>query len=159
VKNDTLVLALHVEGFGPKKKGDDLLSGRDRTVNFSLNEELETALFRPGSNYTRKPDEIPEEQGVLKPGSPGLTPPRCIDCPPPNYSDAARAAKFAGTVILSIVVTSEGQATSIYVVKGAPFGLTAAAIQSVRRWRFEPGRISGKPVSVRLQAESTFRLF
>jgi TonB family protein len=82
----------------------------------------------------------------------------CISCPPPDYSDAARAAKYQGTVQLSIVVTIEGQATSIFVLKGAPFGLTTKAIEATRRWRFKPGQKDGKPVSVRVATESTWHL-
>ena len=66
---------------------------------------------------------------------------------------------YQGTVILSIVVTAEGEVTSIYVMKTAPFGLTTEAIEDAKHWRFEPGKKDGKPISVRVQTESTFHLY
>jgi len=41
-----------------------------------------------------------------------------------------------GTLHLSVVVTAEGKAASIYVLKGAPFGLTASAIRAAESWDF-----------------------
>ena len=115
-------------------------------------------LFSPGPDYVRKADEIPVEPGVFRIGS-GVGVPRCIRCPSPDYSDASRAAKFSGTVILSVVVTPDGKATSIYVVKGAPFGLTAKAINAVHNWSFEPALKDGEPVSARVEVEITFRIY
>jgi TonB family protein len=60
---------------------------------------------------------------------------------------------------LSIVVTSEGKPDSIYVLKGAPFGLTAKAIADVRSWEFKPAQKDGTPVPVRVPVEISFRLF
>lgn len=66
--------------------------------------------------------------------------------------------KIQGTVALSVLVTAEGQVTDIYVLKGAPFGLTAQAIKATRNWRMEPGQKDGNPASVRADVELTFRL-
>jgi TonB family protein len=85
--------------------------------------------------------------------------PTCVYCPDPSYSDASRAAKFQGVVVLSVVVTLEGKADSIYVVKGAPFGLATKAIAAVRTWKFKPAQKDGMPVPVRVPVELTLRLF
>ena len=51
-----------------------------------------------------------------------------VGVPPKQRSlPIPRAAKFQGVVVLSLVVTPEGKADAIYVVKGAPFGLTTKA--------------------------------
>lgn len=151
-------LTLHLEGFGPAEKEDDIFAWRDRTVVFPVTEELRSALFQPGPNYARKAGEIPEEPGVFKAGVNGVTQPECVHCPDPDYSDAARAGKFQGTVNLSVVVTAEGQVTGVYVLKGAPFGLTAQAIKATKDWRLRPGMKNGKPVTVRVTIEIGFRL-
>ena len=157
-KNDTIELTLHVEGFGPTEKEDDIFAWRDRTVSFSATEDLHASLFQPGPNYTRKGDEIPKEPGVFRAGIDGVAPPTCAYCPDPEYADAARVARFQGTVILSVVVTPQGEVTGIYVLKGAPFGLTAQAISAIKNWRFRPAQQDGKPVPVRAQVEIGFRL-
>src|SRR5438874_11698646 len=97
---------------------------------FTKDENMHAKHYQQGPNYARRADEIPEEPDVVRSGSPGVASPVCSYCPQPDYSDAARAAKFQGTVILSVVVTAEGQVTSVYVLKGAPLGLTAQTIKA-----------------------------
>jgi TonB family protein len=157
-ENGQISLTVHLEGFGLVAKEADIFQVTDERVRFQETEEMRAMLFEPGPSYARKADDIPEESGVFKSGL-GAGVPRCTSCPIPGYSDAARAAKFVGTVVLSIVVTAEGKATSIYVLKGAPFGLTTKAVEAAQDWRFEPSLKDGNPVSVRTQIEITFRLY
>jgi len=158
-EKDSVRLTLKIEGLGPEAKMDEVFPWRARTADFLLNEETHQMLLQPGPDYSRKADDIPEEYGVLRAGLSGVTVPACLYCPNPDYPDSARVAKAQGTVVLSVVVTPEGNATSIYVVKGAPLGLTAQAVQAARRWRFRPGEKDGKPVPVRVQVEAIFRLY
>jgi len=157
-ENGQIRLTVHLEGFGPVAKAADIFQVADERARFPETEELRAMLFEPGPNYARKANDIPEEPGVFKSGL-GVGVPRCASCPSPDYSDAARAAKFQGTVLLSIVVTAEGKASSICVLQGAPFGLTAKAVEAVQNWRFEPALKDGTPVSVRTQIETTFRFY
>jgi TonB family protein len=157
-ENGQISLTVHLEGFGPVAKEADIFQVTDERARFPVTEEMHAMLFEPGPNYARKADDIPEEPGVFKSGL-GAGVPRCTSCRSPDFSDAARAAKFEGTVLLSIVVTTGGKATSIYVLKGAPFGLTEKFIEAVRNWRFEPALKDGNPVSVRTQVETTFHLY
>jgi TonB family protein len=158
-ENGKLYLTLHLEGFVPSPNAKDIFEGTDDRIRFPLTDELHALLFEPGPNYTRKPDQIPEEPEIFKGGISGVSVPNCLYCPLPGYSDVARAAKYQGNVILSILVTAEGEVTSIYVMKAAPFGLTTEAIEDAKHWRFEPGKKDGKPISVRVQTESTFHLY
>jgi outer membrane biosynthesis protein TonB len=57
--------------------------------------------------------------------------PTCVRCPDPEYADATRVAKVQGNVVLGVVITTEGKADTIHVLKAAPFGLTAQAIKAV----------------------------
>lgn len=157
-KNGSVNLTLRLEGFGPVERQDDIFALRDRTVLFPLTEELRSALYHPGPNYTRSADQIPEEPGVFGAGINGATQPKCMYCPNPDYSDTARTAKMQASVILSVLVTAEGQVAGVYVLKGAPFGLTALAIKATRNWRMEPAQKDGKPVSARTNVEIVFRL-
>ncbi len=158
-KSGNINLTLHLLGFGPAENEDDIFAWRDRTASFPLTEELRAELYKPGPSYARMSEQIPEEPGIFMPGSSGVTSPQCMYCPNPDYSNAARTVKFQGTVILSVIVTAEGQVTGIYVLKGAPFGLTAQTISATKNWRFRPGQKDSKPVPVRVPVETTFRLF
>jgi TonB family protein len=158
-ENGKLYLTLHLVGFCPSPNPEDIFEATDDRIRFPLTDELHALLFEPGPNYTRQPDQIPEQPGIFKAGISGVSDPKCLYCPQPSYSDVARAAKYQRTVILSIVVTAEGEVTSTYVLKAAPFGLTTDAIKDSKYWRMEPGKKDGKPVSVRVQIECTFHLY
>ncbi len=88
----------------------------------------------------------------------GVSAPVCAYCPDPLYSDEARKARYSGTVVLLIVVDTEGRSTDIRVVRGLGLGLDEKAIEAVRTWRFKPGQRGGTPVPVIATIEVTFRL-
>ena len=65
-----------------------------------------------------------------------------------------------GSVVLQVIITADGRATNITVVKGPGLGLEEEAIKAVKGWRFKPAvGPSGKPVPVIVPIEVTFRLF
>ncbi len=88
----------------------------------------------------------------------GVTAPTLIARVDPEYSEEARKAKYGGSVTLTIIVSPEGRAEGIRVVKSLGMGLDEKAIDAVRQWRFRPGTNSGKPVPVRATVEVNFRL-
>jgi protein TonB len=97
--------------------------------------------------------------GVYHPGSGGVGYPACEYCPQPKYSEEARKAKYQGTVVLQAVITADGRATEIQVVKGPGLGLEEKALEAVKQWRFKPAiGPGGKPVPVVVPIEVTFRL-
>jgi TonB family protein len=75
-----------------------------------------------------------------------------------QYSEEARKAKFQGTLVLSIVVDEQGRPRDLKVVKPLGLGLDEKAIEAVRKWRFSPGKLKGKPVAVQASVQVTFRL-
>lgn len=89
----------------------------------------------------------------------GVTSPRVIYGPDPEYSEEARKAKYQGTVVLWLVVGADGQAHDIRVQSSLGMGLDEKAIEAIHRWRFEPGRKDGIAVAVQVNVEVNFRLF
>ncbi len=63
-----------------------------------------------------------------------------------------------GTVILSLVVETDGKPRDIRVLRPAGMGLDERAIAAVQRWRFTPGQAHGRPVPVMVSVELTFKL-
>jgi len=61
-------------------------------------------------------------------------------------------------VVLSVVVTVDGNATNIKVVKGPGLGLDEKAIEAVRKWKLKPAMKDGKPVNAQVPIMITFRL-
>ena len=98
--------------------------------------------------------------GAFRAGVNGVGMPSCIYCPDPQYSDEARKAKYQGVVVLMVVITLDGRATNIQVVKSPGLGLDEKAIEAVRQWKFRPAvGPSGKIVPTQVPIEVTFRLF
>lgn len=84
-------------------------------------------------------DLSPTEPGGAHRIGPGIYPPSVVSKQEPEYSDLARLLKWQGTVTLSIVVTEEGAAESIRLIRGLGLGLDEQALFAVRNWRFRPG--------------------
>ena len=61
--------------------------------------------------------------------------------------------------MVSLVVTPDGAAHGLRVVRSLGMGLDEKALEAVRQWRFEPARKDGKPVAVAVDVEVNFRLF
>jgi periplasmic protein TonB len=96
--------------------------------------------------------------GVFRPGW-GVTPPRPIYSPDPEFSEEARKAKYQGTCILGLVVDTNGRPTNIRVVNSLGMGLDEKAVEAVRTWRFEPGQKDGHAVAVEVAIEVDFHLY
>jgi TonB family protein len=96
--------------------------------------------------------------GPYHPGV-GITAPRAVYDPEPEYSEEARKVHFQGAVVLSIVVDQAGRAQDIRVSRSAGLGLDEKAIEAVKKWKFEPGKKDGHPVAVGVNVEVNFRLY
>ncbi len=88
----------------------------------------------------------------------GVVMPRVLAHVAPHYSDAARQAGLQGTVLLEGVVLTNGVMTGLKVARPLDSELDHNAIYALKQWRFEPGRLNGVPVPVRLLVETHFSL-
>jgi TonB family protein len=88
----------------------------------------------------------------------GVTAPSLLYKLEPEYSEEARAAKLQGTVLLKIVVDTDGMAKDIQVLKSQGLGLDEQAVIAVTHWKFKPGMKDGAPVPVQAQIEINFKL-
>lgn len=89
----------------------------------------------------------------------GVSAPRAVYKPEPEYSPEARQAKYQGTVVVSLVVGSDGKPHSVHIAHSLGMGLDEKAIEAVQQWRFEPALKDGRPVPVAVNIEVNFRLF
>ncbi|HEV2379330.1 MAG TPA: energy transducer TonB [Terriglobia bacterium] len=89
----------------------------------------------------------------------GYTYPRCEHCRQADYSAEGAAHRVAGTVVMVVIVSSDGRAKDIQIMRALPFGLTEEAISAVQRWRFKPALDEhGNAVTVRQVIEVTFHI-
>jgi protein TonB len=95
---------------------------------------------------------LPETLGVSAPGSPSPRPEAAVrEAPPCPAPPAARATGTSGRVRVIALVDVDGRVLEAVVLRGIP-GLDAAALDCVRRWRFEPRTFQGAPCRFRVEA-------
>jgi TonB family protein len=88
----------------------------------------------------------------------GGRPPRVIDQVAPRYPAGARRAGVEGRVILRAVIRRDGSVGSVEVLRDLPYGLSEAARQAVRQWRFRPAEYQGEPIAVYYTVTVNFKL-
>ena len=76
----------------------------------------------------------------------------------PSYTEAARKERIEGIVRLRAIIDEEGRVESLEALEGLSHGLTEAAMDAIREWRFEPAKLEGEPVSVFFELTVNFRL-
>ena len=91
------------------------------------------------------------------PLSEGITPPKLVIRIDPKYTEDAKAARIAGMVIIATEIDELGNVASAEVRKPLPFGLSAAALDAVKQWKFEPAMKDGKPVRVKFNITVNFK--
>jgi TonB family protein len=77
------------------------------------------------------------------------TPPKLKKRVNPRYPAGAQHFGVGGLLVVEVIITPEGKVTAPVLVKTLPAPtLSYVALEAVRQWRFEPGRIDGvvKPV-------------
>jgi len=89
----------------------------------------------------------------------GVSMPRAIYAPEPEFSEEARIAKFQGEVTLLVTIGTDGRAKNLTVVRSLGMGLDQKALDAVRTWRFDPAKKDGRPVAVQMNIIVNFHLF
>lgn len=85
-------------------------------------------------------------------------PPVVIGSISPVYPEFAKRAKVQGTVVLEVEVLKDGSIRDIHVKRSVPGGLDEAAMEAVRKVRFQPAKSSGQPVDVLLIIPVEFKI-
>lgn len=88
-----------------------------------------------------------------------ISDPKLVHRVDPTYPPEAKQAGIEGVVVLEATVSTEGAVTDTKVLRGEPSGLTEAAIEALKQWRYEPALNSaGKPISVVMTVTFRFAL-
>jgi TonB family protein len=88
---------------------------------------------------------------------PGSTPTLLVRRVAPLYPPLARQARIQGTVVLTIVISKEGEVRDPKLVSGHPM-LAPAAIDAVKQWKYRPFISDDKPIEVETIVRISFRL-
>ena len=83
--------------------------------------------------------------------------PEAIEKVPPPYPDEARRQNIFGTVIVVALVGKDGTVKETRIDWSIPY-LDEPAVAAVRRWRFKPARVDGRPIAVWVAVPVRFHL-
>ena len=89
----------------------------------------------------------------------GVSAPRPLYDPEPEYSEEARKAKYQGTVVVRCVVGPDGRVRDIQLPRTLGMGLDEKVIEKVKTWKFEPAKKDGQAVAVMIAVEVNFHLY
>jgi TonB family protein len=175
---DALRLEGHRVGFSAdNKKGKPVLIalGKTAKVEIHLDQPLKSlddaqvvlgrvfwlegdVLEHARPEFRRSDDSTPDEQ-IYHLHKDDVVSPKATYTPEPEFSEAARQAKFQGTVLLHIVVDKTGNVASIRLERALGYGLDENAMEGLKAWRFAPATRNGQPVAVEMNVEVSFNLY
>ena len=89
--------------------------------------------------------------------SAGVTQPRCVSCPKPDYPQAAKDARWQGNVLLNVTIDELGHVVLAKTNQPAPYNADDAAIDAVKKWTMDPATKDGNPVTVCIPTLVNFR--
>ena len=98
----------------------------------------------------------PPAKRVIRVGG-NVEPPKQVYAAAVLYPAIAKVAKVQGTVVVDAVIDEHGDVIQARVVSG-PGLLVGAALQAVEKWKYEPTRLNGQPVSVEMEVKVHFAL-
>nr|HPN41604.1 TonB family protein [Candidatus Cloacimonadota bacterium] len=133
-----------------RKAGPDPVEREPETLPKYEQALLEIGNIRSTTRQTEKED--PPFLGI-----PYDDPPIVLGQIVPVYPDFAKRARVQGTVVLSVDVRRDGSVREIRVQRSVT-GLDDAAIEAVKKVRFQPGKAGGEPVDTTVIIPIEFRL-
>jgi TonB family protein len=118
---------------------------------------LAIAQDKPASSDVPPAQAVsPEGSSVFRIGG-GVKPPRAIYSPDPEYPRKAHKPRHQDTVVLRLIVGSDGLPHDMKVTRSLSPEFDEEAMDSVKKWKFDPATKDGKPVSVLINVEIIFK--
>jgi TonB family protein len=149
-----------------KKQGaekDTLISDLNQELRRLQNRVTELEVRRAGGPEPPPLRQLPGTPPV-SPGGTSTTPAHSVPGKPvrvggnvqqarlirqvtPVYSPLARQARVTGAVVLEAVIARDGSVRDLRIITGQPL-LNQAAIDAVKKWRYQPTLLNGESVEV-----------
>jgi protein TonB len=117
------------------------------------------------------PRPNPDASGKYHLGD-GVTAPKLVYAPDPEFTAEARRKKLQGVVVVSLTVDTSGNSQEVQVTrsmaedvskkdKQIAEGLDEKAVEAVKQYKFKAGQFEGKPVPVEIEVKVkvNFRIF
>jgi TonB family protein len=118
----------------------------------------EEPLFPPEGEIPGAPPPAPPPPPVAGDPGQGVEPAVLISKVDPVYPPQAVRMQAEGSVVLEVEIDEAGRVTDVQVIRGLAFGLSEAAAEAVRQWRYRPAQGPGGPVTSRKTVRVLFTL-
>ncbi len=109
-----------------------------------------------GPNAASLPLPTVQPEGPVKIGG-NVKEPKLINSVAPVYPLTARSTGIQGDVVIDTTIDKSGNVVRMHVISG-PAMLRPSALESLRRWKYDPSKLDGEPVEVQMQVTIKFRL-
>ena len=132
-------------------------------------EQNDAPALDPATSTTSQPADLPdvgsasvaappppEASGPLQVGG-TVKEPKLISSVPVVYPSVAKDSHIQGDVVVDTQIDKNGNVVHMKATSG-PMMLRQAALDSVRKWKYEPSTLDGQPVSVEMLVTVKFRL-
>jgi len=116
--------------------------------------DLRTAVTIKSEHVAVSPAEL-TAAGV---DAAAFTPPKRIKGSSPSYPEAAARDGAQGTVLVECLITTSGAVEACRVSHSVHPAADRAAVNAIRRWRYEPARVTEQPRSIVARFMMIFRL-
>ena len=109
----------------------------------------------PSTSAISVPAPAIQPSGPVKIGG-QVKEPKLVSYVSPVYPQVAKESGVEGDVVIRTTIDKTGHVTATQVVSG-PSMLRQPAVNALRRWKYEPSKLDGQPVSVQVLVTMKFR--
>jgi TonB family protein len=93
---------------------------------------------------------------VHRMAEPGVVDPKAVYKPDPESSEASRKSGKEGSVVVALVVGSDGLPRDLRIICSSIPDNNENAMATLRKWKFAPGTKDGNPVAVAVEVQVDF---
>lgn len=87
-----------------------------------------------------------------------ISAPKVTYSPDPEYPEAMRKHRVRGTSVFWAIIGTDGKVKELQVIRPLGMGFDEAGAEAILKWKFDPAKLEGKPVPVRINIEINFRI-
>jgi TonB family protein len=79
----------------------------------------------------------------------GMQAPKILKSAPPKFPPAFRDARISGVAVVEFIINADGEPEEVQYSSASDKAFGEAACAAVKKFRYEPGMVDGKPVRLR----------
>jgi protein TonB len=86
-----------------------------------------------------------------------VKPPKAKSAPDPAYPELPPYTEPNGVVYMLVGINTKGHVELVHVLRASNPAFETSAVDTVKKWKFSPGKKDGKPVPVQITVEMKFQ--